>query len=186
MSIFIVYGFDTAGTFGEETVDASRQAPRGVLSSILISGAVGVVFLLAVILSLQDIPATMEEGLAGGFPIATTITSNLTTELVGGITRRRDLPVRHPRVRLRVHAGDPGRGDPDDVLDGPRPAPAARRRLGSASTTRFKTPANAAIAVGVLAAIPILVDGPIGGIVALDRRDRADLPHLLPVQPRRR
>ena len=28
MSIFIVYGFDTAGTFGEETVDASRQAPR--------------------------------------------------------------------------------------------------------------------------------------------------------------
>ena len=36
--IFIVYGFDTAGTFGEETVDAGRQAPRGVLSSILVSG----------------------------------------------------------------------------------------------------------------------------------------------------
>ena len=34
MSVFIVYGFDTAGTFGEETVDAGRQAPRGVLSSI--------------------------------------------------------------------------------------------------------------------------------------------------------
>ena len=46
MSIFIVYGFDTAGTFGEETVDAGKQAPRGVLSSILVSGAVGVVFLL--------------------------------------------------------------------------------------------------------------------------------------------
>ena len=74
MSIFILYGFDTAGTFGEETIDASRQAPRGVLSSVLISGAVGVVFLLAVILSLKDIPATMEAGLAGAFPIATTIT----------------------------------------------------------------------------------------------------------------
>ena len=57
MSIFILYGFDTAGTFGEETIDASRQAPRGVLSSVLISGAVGVVFLLAIILSLKDIPA---------------------------------------------------------------------------------------------------------------------------------
>src|SRR4029078_9103183 len=56
LSIFILYGFDTAGTFGEETIDASRQAPRGVLSSGLISGAVGVVFRLAIILSPQDIP----------------------------------------------------------------------------------------------------------------------------------
>lgn len=28
MSLFVVYGFDTAGTFGEETLDASRQAAR--------------------------------------------------------------------------------------------------------------------------------------------------------------
>ena len=27
MALFVVYGFDTAGTFGEETLDASRQAP---------------------------------------------------------------------------------------------------------------------------------------------------------------
>ena len=71
--MFVVYGFDTAGTFGEETLDAGRQAPRGVLSSILISGIVGAVFLLAVILALQDIAAAMAEGPAGGFPIATTI-----------------------------------------------------------------------------------------------------------------
>ncbi|HTE65180.1 MAG TPA: amino acid permease, partial [Candidatus Binatia bacterium] len=38
MSVFILYGFDTAGSFGEETIDASRQAPRGVLSSVWISG----------------------------------------------------------------------------------------------------------------------------------------------------
>ena len=38
MSVFILYGFDTAGTFGEETVDAGRQAPRGVLSSIWARG----------------------------------------------------------------------------------------------------------------------------------------------------
>ena len=68
MSIFIVYGFDTAGTFGEETIDASRQAPRGVLSSVAISGLVGVVFLLAVILSHPDIPDAMAEGLGGGLP----------------------------------------------------------------------------------------------------------------------
>ena len=86
MSIFIVFGFDTAGTFGEETVDAGRQAPRGVLSSILISGAVGLVFFLAVLLAIPNVQDTIDEGLAGGFPIATIITSSLTAELFAGIT----------------------------------------------------------------------------------------------------
>ena len=70
MALFVVYGFDTAGTFGEETVDASRQAPRGVLWSVIISGIVG-----------DDLPARGHprdpghvRGVAedpGGFPIAT-------------------------------------------------------------------------------------------------------------------
>ncbi len=57
MSLFVIYGFDTAGTFGEETVDPGRQAPRGILAAILLSGAVGFVFLLAIILSFKDVPA---------------------------------------------------------------------------------------------------------------------------------
>ena len=55
MALFVVYGFDTAGTFGEETLDAGRQAPRGVLSAIWLSGLVGAIFLLAVTLSFKDI-----------------------------------------------------------------------------------------------------------------------------------
>ena len=75
MSVFILYGFDTAGSFGEETVDPGRQAPRGVLSSILgSSGLIGIVFLLGGDPVVPDIPAaTMAAGLAGGFPIANTI-----------------------------------------------------------------------------------------------------------------
>ena len=46
MSLFVVYGFDTAGTFGEETVDAGRQAPRGVLTAMLLSGVIGAIFLV--------------------------------------------------------------------------------------------------------------------------------------------
>ena len=57
--------------------------------------------------------------------------------------------------------------------------------VGPASTRTFRTPANAAIAVGVLAAIPILVDRPARRLHVVDRRDRADLPQLLPVQHRR-
>jgi urea carboxylase system permease len=162
MALFIVYGFDTAGTFGEETIDASRQAPRGVLASILISGAVGAVFLLGVILAIPDVPAAMAEGQAGGFPIATTIITVLTTELVAGITLGElYLFVILASVFVCTLA-----------IQG-----AATRMMFSMSRDRhlplgslwgqvnptFKTPANAAIGVGVLAALPILVVGPLGG-----------------------
>ncbi len=164
MSIFIVFGFDTAGTFGEETIDAGRQAPRGVLASILISGAVGVLFLTAVILAIPSVPDTIAEGLAGGFPIATIITGSLPQEIIAGITLGEVyLLVILASVFVCTLA-----------IQG-----AATRMMFSMSRDRhlpfgglwgqvnptFKTPANAAIAVGVLAAIPILVTGPFGGFV---------------------
>jgi urea carboxylase system permease len=163
MSIFILYGFDTAGTFGEETLDPGRQAPRGVLSSVWISGAVGVVFLLAVILSLKDIPAAMAEGLAGGFPIATTITTNLSTEIAGGISVGEiylfvilasvfvcTLAIQGAATRMMFSMGRDRRLPLGGVW-------------GNVNS-RFRTPANAAVAVGVLAAIPILLVGPLGGV----------------------
>lgn len=164
MSIFVVYGFDTAGSFGEETIDASRQAPRGVLSSIWISGAVGIIFLLAVILAIPDVQGAIDEGLAGGFPIATIITSNLSQELVAGITLGEvyllvilvsvfvcTLAIQGAATRMMFSMGR------DRHLP-----------LGSVwgqVNPMFRTPANAALAVGVLAAIPILVTGPYGGFV---------------------
>ena len=135
----------------------SRQAPRGVLSSIWLSGIVGAIFLLAVTLSFKDIAAAIAAGQAFGFPIATTIKENLTFAL-GGITLGELYLFVILDRGLRLHAGDPGRDGPADVLDGPRPATAARRAVGPASTDASSTPANASLAVGVLAAIPILRD----------------------------
>ena len=162
MALFVVYGFDTAGTFGEETIDASRQAPRGVLASILISGAVGVVFLVAVILAIPSIPDAMKEGQAGGFPIATTITTALNGQILGSITLGDlylfvilasvfvcTLAIQGAATRLMFSMGR------DHHLP-------FGRVWGHVNPT-FKTPANAAVAVGVLAAIPILVVGPLGG-----------------------
>jgi len=164
MSIFILYGFDTAGTFGEETVDASRQAPRGVISSVLASGAVGIVFFLAILLAIPDVPATIEEGLAGGFPIATIITTNLNTEIAAGITFGEiyllvilasvfvcTLAIQGAATRMMFSMGR----DRQLPLGG----------IWGHVNQRFRTPANAAIAVGVLAALPILVTGPYGGFV---------------------
>ncbi len=162
MALFIVYGFDTAGTFGEETVDASRQAPRGVLSSIWISGAVGAVFLLGVILAAPSIPDAMAEGAAGGFPIATIITSTLTTELFAGITLGEvylfvilasvfvcTLAIQGAATRM-MFSMSRDRHLPGGAI------------WGKVNPT-FQTPANAAIATGVLAALPILFLSPLGG-----------------------
>jgi amino acid transporter len=164
MSIFIVYGFDTAGTFGEETVDAGKQAPRGVLSSILVSGAVGVVFLLAVILATPDMQATIAEGQAGGFPIATIVTSTLTLEVLPGITFGEiylfvilasvfvcTMAIQGAASRLMFSMGRDRHLPLGGVWGHVQP--------------RFKTPANAAVAVGVIAALPILLSGPYNAFV---------------------
>jgi amino acid transporter len=162
MSVFILYGFDTAGTFGEETIDAGRQAPRGVISSVLASGVVGVVFLLAVILSMKDIPGQMAAGLGGEFPIANTILDNLNGSLIGGFTLGTlylvvilvsvfvcTLAIQGAATRMMFSMGRD------------RHLPLGRF-WGTVNPT-FRTPANAAVAVGVLAALPILLIGPIGG-----------------------
>ncbi len=163
MSVFIVYGFDTAGTFGEETVDASRRAPMGVLSSIWISGAVGVVFLLAVILSIKDIPARMAGGLSGAeFPIATTILDNLNQTLVGDLTLGEVyLAVITVSVFVCTLAIHGAASRMMFSMSRDRHLPGGR--VWGHVNGRFKTPANAVVAVGVLAAIPILLVGPLGG-----------------------
>ena len=158
MALFVVYGFDTAGTFGEETIDASRQAPRGILSALWLSGIVGAIFLLAVTLSFQDMGAAVKSGQALGFPIADTIKANLTFAFPGGFTMGDlylvviliavyvcTLAIQGATVRLMFSMG-------------------RDRRLPLGSTwghvhPTLKTPANAAVAVGVLAAIPLFVTG---------------------------
>jgi urea carboxylase system permease len=64
MSLFVIYGFDTAGTLGEETKDPQRNAPRGVLWSIGLSFFAGLLFLGGTLLSIKNLPAI--EAIAGG------------------------------------------------------------------------------------------------------------------------
>ncbi len=162
MALFVVYGFDTAGTFGEETVDAGRQAPRGVLSAIWLSGLVGGIFLLAVTLSFQDVGKAVAEGQAFGFPIATTIKQNLTFSL--GFTTLGDLylvmiliavyvctlAIQGATVRLMFSMG----------RDRRLPFGGAWAHV----SPTFRTPANAAVAVGILGAVPLLVMGALASI----------------------
>ena len=149
MALFVVYGFDTAGTFGEETIDASRQAPRGILSAIWLSGIFGAIFLLAIILSFKDMGAAIASGQNFGLPIADTLLDNLgdagkvylTVILIAVYVCT--LAIQGATTRLMFSMGRDGRLPFGSVWAHVHPT--------------FKTPAYAAVAVGILAAIPFLV-----------------------------
>jgi amino acid transporter len=146
MSLFVVYGFDTAGTFGEETLDAGRQAPRGILSAIWLSGAVGAVFLLAIILAIPNLAASFTDAA----PIATSIKAGLGDTMgtvylyvILAAVYVCTLAIQGATTRLMFSMGRDRRMPLGNLWGHVNPT--------------FRTPANAAVAVGVIAALPFFV-----------------------------
>ncbi len=159
MSLFVVYGFDTAGTFGEETIDAGRHAPRGVLTAILLSGVIGTIFLLAIILSTPDMAAEITAAGKGASPIADAIHANMGDvwgniylAVVLGAVFVCTLAIQGATTRLMFSMGRDRRLPLGGVW-------------GHVSPTH-RTPTNAAIAVGILSAIPFLVSDS-AGVIAI-------------------
>jgi amino acid transporter len=54
MSLFVIYGFDTAATLAEETKDPRRAAPKAVLFSIIGAFIIGGVFLLGTLMAIPN------------------------------------------------------------------------------------------------------------------------------------
>ena len=59
MSLFVIYGFDTASTLSEETRDPRRAAPKAVLYSIVGAFIIGGVFLLGTLMAIPDLHKAM-------------------------------------------------------------------------------------------------------------------------------
>jgi amino acid transporter len=55
MSLFVIYGFDTASTLAEETKNPRREAPRAVLASIVGAFVIGTIFLYSTIVAIPDL-----------------------------------------------------------------------------------------------------------------------------------
>jgi amino acid transporter len=55
MSLFVIYGFDTASTLSEETKDPRRAAPKAVLFSVIGAFVIGGVFLLATLVGIPNL-----------------------------------------------------------------------------------------------------------------------------------
>ncbi len=65
MSLFVIYGFDTASTLAEETKNPRREAPRAVLASITGAFVIGAIFLFATLLAIPgDIKKYSADALA--------------------------------------------------------------------------------------------------------------------------
>jgi urea carboxylase system permease len=55
MSLFVIYGFDTASTLSEETRDPRRAAPKAVLFSVIGAFIIGGVFLLGTLVAIPNL-----------------------------------------------------------------------------------------------------------------------------------
>jgi amino acid transporter len=62
MSLFVIYGFDTAGTLAEETKDPRREAPKAIIGSIVGAFVIGAIFLFAMLLAIPNLGDAVKNG----------------------------------------------------------------------------------------------------------------------------
>src|SRR6266567_563773 len=72
MSLFVIYGFDTASTLAEETRNPRTDAPKAIIGSVIGAFIIGAVFLFAMLLAIPNLPAAIK----GGFGPAQIIDAN--------------------------------------------------------------------------------------------------------------
>ncbi len=79
MSLFVIYGFDTASTLAEETKNPRREAPRAVLAAIVGAAIIGAIFLFATVLAVPGDMGKFVSDIGAGkdpFPLVTIIQAN--------------------------------------------------------------------------------------------------------------
>ena len=144
MSLFVIYGMDTASTLAEETKDPRRAAPKAVLSSVGGAFIIGGIFLIAILMAIPNLQVRHRAWLGTGadhrVELLQAMGDHLSRGGVGGDSGV--LPQHHDR-------------DDSSVLrHGARQPPA-----GSAALSRvhpsLHTPIFSCIVVAILAAIPL-------------------------------
>ena len=75
MSLYVIYGFDTASTLAEETRNPRQEAPKAVLASVIGAFIIGAIFLWGVLMAVPD----MGKAVAGFFGPQAIIESVMTS-----------------------------------------------------------------------------------------------------------
>ena len=66
---YVLYGFDTAGSLAEETIDPRRRAPRAILQALLAAGLSGMLVLLFALMAAPESIAASLGQASGGLPL---------------------------------------------------------------------------------------------------------------------
>jgi urea carboxylase system permease len=80
MSLFVIYGFDTASTLAEETRDPRREAPKAVLASVIGAFIIGAIFLWGTLMALPGM-ADARNAIKNFFGPQSIIEANLNSAL---------------------------------------------------------------------------------------------------------
>lgn len=59
---YTLTGFDASAHTAEETLDAARNVPRGIVRAVAVSGLVGWALVVAILLAIPDLPAGVAQG----------------------------------------------------------------------------------------------------------------------------
>jgi len=152
MSLFVIYGFDTASTLAEETNNPRREAPRAVIAAIIGAAIIGAIFLIAVIIAIPGDMKTFVADTAAGkypFPLVTIIeanfpswAANLYLLVVVAAIYVCCLAIQTSTIRLAYGMGRDGK------------LPLAKYYNNVSSS--LHTPVGTSIVIGVLAGLPLL------------------------------
>ena len=173
MSLFVVYGFDTASTLAEETKNPRQMAPRAVLLAIAGAAVIGAIFLLATLLAIPgDINKYVADTAAGkAAPPVDIITSNLPgwaanlyLLVVAAAIYVCCLAIQTATIRLAFGM----------ARDGKLPF----GRIYNKVSPTLHTPVGTAIVIGVMSAIPLLYYSG-AGIIAIGATGMIYISYLL-------
>ena len=146
MSLYVIYGFDTASTLAEETRNPRSEAPKAVLASVIGAFVIGAVFLWGVLIATPDIGAEAASLASGpGVIIGEVLSEGLTTlylVVVAAAIFVCCMAIQTSTIRLAFGMAR------DDQL----PFSKAMAKVNP----RLHTPVLTCIVVGVLAAVPFI------------------------------
>jgi urea carboxylase system permease len=167
MSLYVIYGFDTASTLAEETRNPRVEAPKAVIASVIGAFVIGAIFLFACLLAIPNLPAAIK----GGFGPANIIDANFGNAfstvfllVVSAAIFVCCLSIETSTIRLCFGMAR------DDKL----PISGVLAKVNP----RLHTPIGACIVIGILAFIPMLQFAG-AGIVAIAATGMIYLSYLL-------
>ena len=145
MSLFVIYGFDTAATLAEETRNPRKEAPKAILYSIVGAFVIGGIFIWATLMAVPN----LNDGIKGAFSPSSVIDANFSNAFATTYLVVVSIAIFICLLAIQANVMRLCFGMArDDQL----PASSALRKV----SPRLHTPWVACIVVTLLAALPLL------------------------------